>query len=805
MTGMMVMKMRLLTGSALLCAMMAGQALAQDVVMRRPIPKSQSVQGGASWRTTPWVIQDASGNPVDAGEACGDYAERRTASCVNGAGDPVDELFCRGQAKPALERQARHDAGCTYAWRTGEFVDPGDNCSLNELQTRDVVCRRDQDSVTMADALCSGAKPAATRTVEDFSTCSHSWVPGAFVDPGASCTDAERQTRPVDCVRDLDGVRVAEGMCNASTKPSMTQDVRDISACTYSWKTGDFVDPGVSCTRAEIQTRTVTCHRSLNDELVEDSACTASKPSSTQSVEDYAGCSFQAVQWSAWTPSSTCSATATKTRTAKCQRSNDGGEIVDDAQCAAAGVALTETVSEANYSTCSNSWAQSGFADPGPNCGNETWTQSVTCRRDLDQALMPDAACSGAKPASTDVRYDTSSCGYAAYNWTAWSWNSQCSANATRTRTAQCRRSDGEIVANSECTNRGVALSESVTEANYDQCSYSASNTQTSCSNGSQTVNWTCTRNQTGQQVAQSFCGTPAQSTQSCSSYSWQTGGFGGFGACQPDSRQYQYRDVYCEQNNGGARSRVDDGFCGGAGARPSGQNSQACTYYTYRWVEGGYSDWSTHCGSATRSQAVWCYRNPDNAYMADQTACYNTAGTKPDWQQSAYVIDGCGYTAQYGGWSACSGGQQSRGMTACVRGDGAHVDGSECANRGQPYTQYQGCSTAYNGEGQCTGGYYIGEYNSYYYPYSGGGYSTRSGNYPASYNNSQFGNWCYSQGGTCWDEAQIQYVENQGTRYESRYNMRCYGGNTSIATGYNYDYSDEYTSNTGSYAAHKP
>src|SRR3546814_5165922 len=66
-------------------------------------------------------------------------------------------------------------------------------------------------------------------------------------------------------------------------------------------------------------------------------------------------------------------------------------------------------------------------------------------------------------PYTTLVRSEVSGqyggCSYSATNWTGWSaWSSTCSASATRTQTAQCRRSDGAIVAASECTSRGVAL-----------------------------------------------------------------------------------------------------------------------------------------------------------------------------------------------------------------------------------------------------------------------------------------------------------------------------------------------------------
>src|SRR3546814_19345442 len=72
--------------------------------------------------------------------------------------------------------------------------------------------------------------------------------------------------------------------------------------------------------------------------------------------------------------------------------------------------------------------------------------------------------CASAKPATSEVSGQYGGCSYSATNWTGWSaWSSTCSASATRTQTAQCRRSDGAIVAASECTSRGVALSQTET------------------------------------------------------------------------------------------------------------------------------------------------------------------------------------------------------------------------------------------------------------------------------------------------------------------------------------------------------
>lgn len=1148
-------------------AVLPSVALAQEVVMRRPLPFSQRAAGQTDWHTTPWVSMQ-NGSPVADGQRCGVYTDQRTVTCRKPDGSVVGDYFCTAP-KPSSEMQAEHREGCTYAWSVQDWQDPGDACTAAETQTRAVSCLRGVDSAPVADSFCGGARPETSRQVPDYSSCSYSWRAGQFVDPGAGCTLTERQDRQVSCIRDLDQAVSADTLCDASSRPATFQIVRDDAACTYRWDSGAFVDPGASCTRSETQTRSVRCLSSLGDEVVGDDKCSGAKPAATQMVEDYASCTYSAVNWTDAGWSSTCSATAVHNEKADCQRSNDGGEIVPAATCAANGVEVTRQSTLPNYDSCANSWATAAFVDPGPSCtasevqtravwcrrdlddavqddaqctpatrpsssqsvtdysgcsysavnwsawsygstcsagttrtqtaqcrrsdgtivpgadcvangvavsvtesgvsnystcsnswatgtpvdpgasctANEVRTQAVWCKRDLDGSVQPDASCNaavrpaatinagadysgcsysavnwsawtnastcsagttrtrtatcqrsdgtsvaasectsrsvavsqtesgivdysgctydwagltfqdpgascgsetwtrtpycsrsldsaavadsfcaskGAKPASTDVRTDYSGCGYAAVNWSAWTNASTCSNNTTRTRTATCQRSDGTAVAASECTSRGIALSETQSGivdvstctnswsagapvdpgasctanefqtrsvvckrdldgtvlpdascnaatrpsstvnagADYSGCGYSAVNwsawtnastcsnnttrtrtatcqrsdgtaaaasectsrgialsetqggivdvstcsnswatgapvdpgasctanetqtrsvwckrdldgavladascdagsrpaaavnagadysgctftpvdggygacdgtnrphywscqrsdgtggfpaancgksnpeyencysyalspQQTSCSNGQQTVTNRCIRSD-GQQVASSFCGVPATTVQSCSSYSWYQSGFGAFGACQAPGVQYQYQTVYCQQNFGGSTSQVDDSLCGGG--KPATQNSQSCGYYSYRWVEGGFSDWNTHCGSATRTQAVWCFRNPDNAYMPDQTQCYQTVGNPPASTQSAYVVDGCGYTPSYGGFGACSSGSQSQSMTSCTRSDGVGVDVSECINRGNPATRSQACASA--------------------------------------------------------------------------------------------------------------
>jgi len=442
--------------------------------MRRPLIVPTK---GAEWRVSPFLIYDNNGNVVQPANACGPYEERRDVQCV--VDDrPVGDSYCRDVGpKPEESKQSFIDTGCSYDWFQGQWQDPGPSCSNAEAQERVVECRRSYDNVKVDDSLCSGSKPDGARTVVDHSTCTYSWNSSdPFADPGQNCTATEEWTRDVFCERDLDKVQVADGQCNAATKPA-TIDIReDYSSCSYSWDSDEtFLDPGASCTDSETQTRAVWCRRDLDDNVEEDAMCdAASRPAASQSVEDYSACSYDWVEGGFKDPGASCTAAEEQAQTVTCLRSD--GTTVPNSECdAATKPPMTQTVED--YSACSYSWIEGGFGNWSNTCSaSAKRTQTVTCRRS-DGTTVSDSSCNAAtKPATSETSAVYSGCSYSAVAWTNPA-NPTCSASNTETQTADCRRSDGTIVGDSECTSRSIALTRSVTNnADYSGCSYSAVN-----------------------------------------------------------------------------------------------------------------------------------------------------------------------------------------------------------------------------------------------------------------------------------------------------------------------------------------
>lgn len=633
--------------------------------------------------------------------------QTRTVTCRRSDGTDVADTECtsRDKAKPATSQSSAQYGSCSYDWAEGAWSAWSSTCSSAATQTRSVICRR-SDGTSVDDAECTSrgkAKPATSQTSAQYGSCSYAWDTGGWSGFSSTCSADATQTRTVTCRRS-DGANVSDAECTnrGIAKPATSQSSAQYGSCSYAWNVGGWSGYSSTCSTAASRTRAVTCRRS-DGSTVADAECVSrvgAKPVTSETSSQLGSCSFAAANWTGWNWNSTCSATAQRTRTADCRRSD--GAIVADAECTNRSVAVSETVQEANYSSCSYDWAQGAWSGFNSTCSaNATQTRTVTCQRS-DGANVGDAecinrgkakpatsqssaqygscsygfqtggwsgwnsSCSGsaartrsvwcqrsdgtsvsdaectnrgqARPADTEWSQQYGGCSYGAANWSGWSWNSSCSANAVRTRTAECRRSDGSIVASAECTNRGIGVSESVQEANYSACSYSF-----------QAGGWSDWN---------SYCSGSAART----------------------------RNVACVRSDG---AQVSDAECTNRGqGRPADtETSQRYEQCGYSYQVGGWSDWNSYCSSsAARTRSVVCQRS-DGAGVSD-AECTNRGVGRPADTEWSQRYEGCNYSAGYSGWSSCTNGAQTR-TVSCVRSDGAAVDASYC---GTANVQQQSC-----------------------------------------------------------------------------------------------------------------
>ena len=248
-----------------------------------------------------------------------------------------------------------------------------------------------------------GFRWETTSTVTDLN--------GNPVDELNYCGPVQRRNTSI-CVAESNGQQVADSYCGSTSRPPAVEEDYIGSACSFSWVVGAWDEGPARCTSSETQLRSVICQN--QDGLdVEDRFCTDAKPSTIRTVSDYSGCtgvspsSTPSVRWGPWSYDQTCSANATKTRSGTCQVD---GEDVEASICTDAGVPLTETIQEANYTGCTYTWQTGSWSSWSSTCGSATRTRDVTCRRSNGTTVADSSCNSRTKPASSETSNITTGC-----------------------------------------------------------------------------------------------------------------------------------------------------------------------------------------------------------------------------------------------------------------------------------------------------------------------------------------------------------------------------------------------------------
>ena len=482
------------------------------------------------------------------------------------------------------------------------------------------------ESCTPTSTSICGAEAPTSTTTSDYSGCGYNWITGGWSGPSSSCSSSATETRSVQCQRS-DGTIVSNSACNASTEPPSTQTVSSYSGCSYSWSYGSWGSctggsgswnysawspaAGSYCTSSLSQSRTASCvansgsgsqsrsatcvrsdgtpvassYCSTSSEQATSESCTptsgyscGTEGSLTNSVADYGGCSYSWVT-SAWSaPSSTCSTSATETRTVSCQRS-DGTTVASSYCTASTEPSSSQTLSVT--SGCSYTWSSGSWGSCTGGSGNWTYTpwspaSGTYCTSKLDQTR-------------------TGSCDITA-------------GSGSQTRTVTCQRSDGTTVASSYCTATEPAASQSCTPTSVN-CGTEAALSQTVSDYGGCTYSWQASG--FGACIGGSGTWSYTAWTPTCGSGTFtQTRS----GTCNPNTGSAtQTQTVSCQRSDG---TTVADTYCSISTEPPL---SQACT------PSSGYS-----CGTeAPLSQSV----TMNTVCMAAMTSCV------PDPAKGIYCV----------------------------------------------------------------------------------------------------------------------------------------------------------------------
>ncbi len=173
----------------------------------------QTCSGTYNWNIGPWG---------DCSLTCGGGQKSRSVLCQTQNGQTVSDTNCSNPKPATTETCNTHSCPAyTYSW----YVVAG-TCSVQcggGTATDTVTCKRNDGSI-VSDSYCNAnTKPPVQRTcnTDPCNNYTYSWESGSWSTCSASCGNG-LQTRSVVCKRN-DGTYVPTNNCNANTKPTAEQ------------------------------------------------------------------------------------------------------------------------------------------------------------------------------------------------------------------------------------------------------------------------------------------------------------------------------------------------------------------------------------------------------------------------------------------------------------------------------------------------------------------------------------------------------------------------------------------------------
>jgi len=645
---------------------------------------------GSGTRTTSYQCQDISsydfngsgyGAPESDASCSGTKPSSSSAACTNYSGCSYDWV------KPAVSSTILQKTvsgktypkgavvDCSYVNRTFSPYCQRAGSPAVQLPAGDhAFCRNDLPDYAQVAA----GDPDALgydRTGDSETACvagprDNEYVYGAWRPWSSTCSLSATRTRDAQCTRKYNGRSLSDADCAGITKDSSeTQPI--LTGCTFNWSTGSYGSYNSTCSDAAVRTRTVVCRR-LDGATVADSLCSndGTKPATSETSPVYTSCSYAwgtPSAWSAW--SNGCSASATRTRTVSCTRSN--GTVVDDSLCSSSGQKPTLVENAANYDSCTYSARDQGRT---ACTAQGTQQQYWDCTRSDGQTGYPASYCGKTNPENLSCTPPPP-----VYTYTAVNRGESACSGGQKNVYWDCTRNDGASgFPASNCGKTNPEVQGCVMPVTYTP----RNRGESACSAGQKQVYWDCIGSD-GSVAPASSCGKSNPETQSCTMpYSWQwiAGAYGSPSGGCPGSTT-RTRAVQCQRNDGYIDS---DQFCN-AGTRPSSTDVQACPY-TWSWSTGGWSGYSSGCSaSSTRTRSVYCQRN--DGYVDSDQFC--STGARPASSETASVYSSCTYSSEAGTKGACTNGTTVTPLQ-CRRSDGILVANANC---GTSDTRTESCA----------------------------------------------------------------------------------------------------------------
>ncbi len=584
---------------------------------------------------------------------------------------------------PAATQACTGYSGCSYtASNPTAYGSCSTTCGTGTQTATAFTCTR-SDGTVVAQSNCTAPTTSCTSTSQcvlhnSYGPCSATCGAGTQTLKGSTCTDSNGNSAPTaDCktppstliCTSTSGCSYVAGLPSAWGACSTTCGVGTQTATTYpctrsdgtSEPQGDCTAPVRACTSTtqciphasygscsstcgtgtQVLLPGWTCTDSTGNAAPALNYCTA--PIGIASCTVTSGCSYTASNPTAYGSCSTTCGTGTQTATAfTCTRSDGTSEPLSACTAPTKSCSSnTGCVATPTYGACNTT------------CGTGTQTlTSWTCDTSGGSVVTPASTYCPTPPASSESCTATSGCTYTASGGSNWGACSTTCGTGTQTAgTFTCKRSDGTVVAASNCTaptQSCTSTSQCVVHASYGACN-------ATCGAGTEALNssWTCTDANGNAAPTRSDCTAPAGS-MACSAYTGCTYAASAptaWGACSSTcGTGTQTATAFtCTRSDG---TLEPDSYC----TAPT----EACTDYssctfTYQPVNYSYSNTCApaDCGAPSHQElASWqCERFPDGT-IVDNSYCVNN---QPPPGPVCYNYSSCyTYTSSNPTYGAC-------------------------------------------------------------------------------------------------------------------------------------------------------
>lgn len=181
-----------------------------------------------------WWMSDWS---KECSETCGQGHRRRSALCMNDAGDVVSENYCFREELPQLKEACKSDVDCRGTWFAGAWGRCSSSCGEG-TRRRQVVClqRGATEMEIVRDENCEASLRPDSQEPCSNADCSAVWYTSNWSECSVTCGDGIR-TRESRCVED----GRSSLSCVGSLKPH-TREVCSLSACIDYQRTDRYTE-----------------------------------------------------------------------------------------------------------------------------------------------------------------------------------------------------------------------------------------------------------------------------------------------------------------------------------------------------------------------------------------------------------------------------------------------------------------------------------------------------------------------------------------------------------------------------------